>query len=158
MPRVGLDCFVTQKGKQVLSQYQVESLNILAIGQSLTSHHSDFFLRRGTRSVLTMTTLAQELNLHPSTVSRAIRNKYLQYPAGVCPIRSMFVQGGFSASDSTSHSPAIPVARDNVEACLRSLIDSEDKRHPRSDQQLYSRADRFARERRFLAQNSLITW
>jgi RNA polymerase sigma-54 factor len=83
-----------------------------------------------------MTSLAGDLKMHPSTVSRAVRNKYLQYPGGVCEIRSLFVQGvsqGISSSDSRA-----VLSREEIKLRLRKLIAGEAGNRPCSDQSLTS--------------------
>ena len=74
---------------------------------------------------MTLSTLAQRLEVHPSTVSRAIRGKYLQCRQGTYPLRYFFslpVGGG--------------VSRQAVKQSLLALIREEDPRHPLSDQDL----------------------
>lgn len=74
---------------------------------------------------MTLSTLAEGLELHPSTVSRAIRGKYLQCRRGTYPLRYFFslpVSGG--------------VSRQAAKQALVALIREEDRRRPYSDQNL----------------------
>ena len=74
---------------------------------------------------MTLSALAGRLELHPSTVSRAVRGKYLQCRQGTYPLRYFFslpVGGG--------------VSRQAVKQSLLALIREEDPRHPLSDQDL----------------------
>jgi RNA polymerase sigma-54 factor len=103
---------------------------LLRIGQSLASHHSQFFLRGGFLEPLTMVNLANELEMHPSTVSRAIKNKYLQHPGGFCEMRSLFTPG------ISSSSARVETTRDKVKMRIRELIDGEDRTRPYSDHYL----------------------
>jgi RNA polymerase sigma-54 factor len=59
--------------------------------QAMVSHQPAFF-RGDTVTVLPMTqaSLAAQLGLHPSTVSRTIRNKYLQCQQGLFPLSHFF--------------------------------------------------------------------
>ena len=80
-------------------------------------------------SPLRMADLAQTLQIHESTVSRAVREKYLQCRWGVFPMSCFFsqattVQGGSELSSSAARE------------LLRQLIDQEDKAYPLSDQKL----------------------
>ena len=75
---------------------------------------------------MTLSALAESLALHPSTVSRAIRGKYLQCRQGTYPLRYFFslpVSGG--------------VSRQAAKQTLLALIREEDR--PLSDQQLQAR-------------------
>lgn len=74
---------------------------------------------------MTLSSLAEGLALHPSTVSRAVRGKYLQCRQGTYPLRYFFslpVSGG--------------VSRQAAKQALLSLIREEDPRRPYSDQDL----------------------
>lgn len=72
-----------------------------------------------------LSSLAEALGLHPSTVSRATRGKYLQCRQGTYPLRYFFsrVVGGGSS-------------RQAVKQKLLMLVRDEDPRHPLSDQDL----------------------
>lgn len=100
---------------------------LLRIGRSLASHHSKFFLRGGFLEPLTMANLANELETHPSTVSRAVKNKYLQHPGGVCEMRSLFAPGISSSGIRTE------TTREEIKTRIRELIDGEDRTRPYSD-------------------------
>ena len=74
---------------------------------------------------MTLSALAEQLALSPSTVSRAIRGKYLQCRQGTYPLRWFFslpVGGG--------------VSRQAAKQTLLALIREEDPRRPLSDQDL----------------------
>ena len=74
---------------------------------------------------MTMRELADELNLHESTVSRAVANKFAQVPFGVVELRKIF-----SASLSQD------VAAAQVQALIAELIKAENPASPLSDQAL----------------------
>ena len=95
------------------------------------------FFRYGPRylNVLRMRDVAEMIGMHESTVSRAVRDKYLQCAHGVYPLRHFFVQGVEGASGAVS-------AHDARER-IRELIGTEDPAHPLSDQKL---ADLLARD------------
>ena len=74
---------------------------------------------------MTLSALAEKLALHPSTVSRAVRGKYLQCRRGTYPLRYFFsrpVSGGIS--------------RQAAKQTLLALVKAEDPCHPLSDQAL----------------------
>ena len=82
---------------------------------------------------LHMQTLADELNLHISTVSRAVAGKYIDTPAGICPLRRFF-----STSYTKSHAVADPeesmeVTNRAVMNMVKDIVEQEDKRHPLPD-------------------------
>ena len=75
---------------------------------------------------LRMAEVAQALNVHQSTVSRAVREKYLQCARGLYPLKYFF--SGPSGGEDTSAAAA--------RRLLRRLIAGEDKGAPLSDGQL----------------------
>ena len=87
------------------------------------------FFRDGPRALrpMYMTEAAQALDVHLSTVSRAVKDKYLQCRQGVSPLSYFFSAPAPDGSD---------VSRPAVLLQLRELIDGEDKAHPLSDEKL----------------------
>jgi RNA polymerase sigma-54 factor len=73
--------------------------------------------------------VAEEIGVHPSTVSRAVANKYAHTPQGVIELRYFFSEGsnGPEGADTT-----LTVLKLKV----RKLIEEEDARHPLTDDQL----------------------
>ena len=83
--------------------------------------------KRSTPKPLTQQELARYLEMHPSTVTRAIRGKYLQSIHGLIPIQQLF---SIHIGDEGDYSP------EEARKIIRELIQNEDKRHPLSDQRL----------------------
>lgn len=90
------------------------------------------FFRGGPRFLnqLRMADVAQALGVHESTVSRAVREKYLQCASGVYPLSYFFSRSATAAG--TEQDTGATASR----ALLRQLIADEDKTHPLSDQKL----------------------
>lgn len=73
--------------------------------------------------------VAKKLEIHESTVCRAIMNKYAELPFGVVALKDFFstgVQNGFGQAVSSKY----------VLRLIKELIDQEDKKHPLSDQDI----------------------
>jgi RNA polymerase sigma-54 factor len=89
------------------------------------------FLDRGIEAMRPMMIkeVAEEIGVHPSTVSRAVANKYAHTPQGVIELRYFFSEGsnGPEGADTT-----LVVLKRKV----RKLIEEEDPRHPLTDDQL----------------------
>jgi len=73
--------------------------------------------------------VAEEIGVHPSTVSRAVANKYAHTPQGVIELRFFFSEG--SNGPEGADTPLLLLKRK-----VRKLIDDEDPRHPMTDDQL----------------------
>lgn len=89
------------------------------------------FLNRGPGSLepMTMSQIAEVVDLHESTVSRAISNKYIDTPHGILPLKYFFTtaietEGGKDVSSR------------NVKHLLQELISKEDQKKPLSDEAL----------------------
>src|SRR5208283_5260168 len=89
------------------------------------------FLDKGAEALRPMMIkeVAEEICVHPSTVSRAVANKYAHTPQGVLELRSFFSES--SAGPEGSDTPLLVLKRK-----VKKLIEDEDARHPLTDDQL----------------------
>jgi RNA polymerase sigma-54 factor len=71
--------------------------------------------------------VAEELGLHPSTVSRAVAGKGVQTPFGILPLRRFF---------ESEFQPGSEQGRGELAAALLELVGREDRRRPLSDEEL----------------------
>ena len=78
---------------------------------------------------LTMIDIAEKVGVHPTTVSRTVRDKYASTPKGTVELRRFFSQGLETADGEI-------VAKDAVHDAIKAFVDVEDKRHPLSDEAL----------------------
>lgn len=124
-----------RQAENVLWAAEQRGSTLLRCAQIVVERQSEFF-HSGPEALrpLRMGEVAQELGLHESTVSRAVREKYLQCPQGLYPL-SWFFSRSAGAGESLSGTAARKL--------LVRLIDGEDKDRPLSDQQL---SERMARE------------
>lgn len=76
---------------------------------------------------MTLKEIADELEVHESTVSRAIRDKYVYIPRGTIRIKDFFTQGVTNVLEED-------VSVVNIKNEIKLLIDKEDKKKPLSDQ------------------------
>lgn len=89
---------------------------------------------KGTLKPLQMAELAEALSVDVSTVSRAIRGKYLQCSRGTYPMKFFFVKGGSQNAEEAAGNEACSVAE--IHERLRKLLKQEPKQKPLSDQKL----------------------
>lgn len=78
---------------------------------------------------LKMQTIANELEIHVSTVSRTINNKYIQTPRGIFPMKFFF-------SGATRSSSGESKSRSSVKQRVQEIIDQENKANPLSDEEV----------------------
>lgn len=128
--------------KWLMEAIQMRRETLLAVGNALVRIQSEF-LEKGPKFLkpLTEKQLAEIVEKHPSTISRAIRGKWIQTPRGLFPLTDFF-----SASVTPSQTQAFAAAssdeesasRDAVQHQLMELIQNENKNQPLSDDQLAS--------------------
>ena len=103
---------------------------ILRLVKLILEKQSAFF-REGNDALkpFTMSEAAQQLGLHPSTVTRAVKNKYVQCQRGVYPLRYFFEKSG-------TPDPETGTGSRQIKARIRQLIQAEDPDCPLSDQKI----------------------
>lgn len=106
------------------------SSTLLNVSRSILHFQEEFFAN-GDRHLkpLRLCDVAQELDIHESTVSRSVRGKYLQCIWGVYPMNYFFSKG-ISASGSEDMS----VTR--IKQALADIVEQENKQKPYSDRAL----------------------
>ena len=103
---------------------------VLAVGKYIIDAQQEYFLD-STRPLkpLTMKEVANALDIHESTVSRAVNGKYIETDNGIIEMRDFFVQS-IVATDGKE------IANSQVKSRLKELINQENKQKPLSDQKL----------------------
>ena len=92
------------------------------------------FFRKGPGHLVPMSLadVAGRIGVHESTVSRAVKDKYIQCSMGVYPL-SYFFSRGLGSAAAGGEDASSP---DAAKALLKKLIAGEDKKKPLSDQKL----------------------
>ena len=119
----------TREGRvDVYKRQGQREATLLRCAQAIAGRQQDFF-RSGPSALrpLRLSDIAQELEIHESTVSRAIRDKYVQCPRGVFPLRHFLSRRAAGESGAEVGSCA-------AKELLRRLIREEDSTKPHSDQ------------------------
>ncbi|SBV35486.1 RNA polymerase, sigma 54 (sigma N) factor [uncultured Stenotrophomonas sp.] len=119
-----------QEARWLLKGLQARGETLLRVVNSLL-HHQAGFLEFGEQALrpLTLREIAGELDLHESTISRAIARKYVRTPRGTLPLRAFFASGIDTDGGGEASSTAI-------QSMIRRLIDAENPRKPLSDAKL----------------------
>lgn len=88
----------------------------------------DYFQHYGVLRPMTLKDISEKTNLHVSTISRAIKNKYLQTPNRTTAIKDLF-RCPLKSEDKS-------IAKDTIQSRLKDLVDHENPAQPYSDSQL----------------------
>ncbi len=107
---------------------------ILRVGQEILRHQADFFLdAQHPLKPLTLKEVAQSLDLHESTISRAVNQKYMRTPFGIYELKHFFPQGILQKNgDATGE----VIANTEIKSELQRIIATENKQAPLSDQKI----------------------
>lgn len=120
-----------EKARLMLNNIEQRRKTILTISRLLLEQQKDFFENNGCIHPMTMNEIAAMKNIHPSTVSRTVKNKYIQYPGGTILMKDLF-----SSSGSWSiHSEQL-LSSTEIKQLIKEFIDHEDKTRPYSDQKI----------------------
>ncbi|MFY0544437.1 RNA polymerase factor sigma-54 [Brevibacillus sp. H7] len=105
-------------------------LTLMRVTQAIVEMQRDFF-DHGVHYLKPMTQkeIAERVNLHESTISRATSNKYVQTPRGIFELKYFFTSSLSTASGEAASS-------ESVKRRIKSLIEQEDRKQPLSDQKL----------------------
>ena len=100
--------------------------------QKILEKQKDYF-EKGEKYLkpMTLKEIAEKLEMHESTISRAIRDKYILTSMGTIKIKDLFVN---SISNKEKSDGEEDVTVINIKKALEEVIKEEDKRKPLSDQ------------------------
>jgi RNA polymerase sigma-54 factor len=136
--RVTAQCRDKAEKEYVVERFQsanwlVKSLNqrantILKVASEIVRRQEGFF-RKGVRHLrpLTLRDVAEEIEMHESTVSRATSNKYIATPRGTYELKYFFTTSIAGTGAGDSHSAE--AVRDRI----KEMIDAEDAKKVLSD-------------------------
>ncbi|MFO7900064.1 MAG: RNA polymerase factor sigma-54 [Planctomycetota bacterium] len=117
-----------QSAKWLIDSIQQRRQTLMKIMREVVKHQREFF-EKGIRFLkpLKMGVVAEAADVHVSTVSRAIADKYADTPRGLFDIKFFFAGSahGNGADDG--------VSRETVQDLVRETVENEDKSDPLSD-------------------------
>jgi RNA polymerase sigma-54 factor len=115
---------------QLMKNIEQRKQTILKVCQSIVRRQAEF-LSEGLDALKPMMIkeVAEEIGVHPSTVSRAVAGKYAHTPQGVFELRYFFSEA--TQGPSGAETPLLLLKRK-----VKKLIDEEDKRRPLTDEQI----------------------
>ena len=119
-----------QEAKWMIKNIQQRFSTILRVSQAITDRQRNF-LEYGEVAMrpLVLREIAEELDLHESTISRVTNNKYMLTPRGIFELKYFF--GSSVATDTGGTCSATA-----IRALIKQLIDQENPKKPYSDNQI----------------------
>ncbi len=115
---------------QLIKNIEQRKQTIMKVCYSIVTRQPEF-LERGIDHLLPMMIkeVAEEIGVHPSTVSRAVANKYVHTPQGVFELRYFFSE---SVNGPEGGNTSLLILKRRV----KKLIDEEDPSRPLTDEQI----------------------
>jgi len=115
---------------QLMKNIEQRKHTILRVCQSIIARQGEF-LDQGPDALKPMMIkeVAEEVGVHPSTVSRAVANKYVHTPQGVLELRYFF-------SESVNGPQGSEMSLLSLKRRVKKMIEDEDTSHPLTDEQI----------------------
>ncbi len=114
------------EAKWLLRSVKKRNETVQKVGQYICLKQISFFDKNPLKiNTLTNKQIADEIGVHPSTVSRILRNKYIETPKGVMPLKSLLIS---SVSKTRNISPL------QLMKLIEDVIKTEKK--PKSDKKI----------------------
>jgi RNA polymerase sigma-54 factor len=103
---------------------------IQKVAEAIVAHQQDFF-KKGSSALrpMTLSDIAEELDIHESTVSRAVNGKYMQTPRGLFEMKFFF-------SGSVSGSTGDDMSQEAARQAIKEIVANEDPKKPLSDEKI----------------------
>jgi RNA polymerase sigma-54 factor len=120
---------------QLMKNIEQRKHTILRVCQSIIARQGEF-LDQGpdTLKPMMIKEVAEEVGVHPSTVSRAVANKYAHTPQGVIELRSFF-------SEAVNGPEGGGMSLLTLKRLVKKMIDEEDATKPLTDEQIAKKLD-----------------
>lgn len=120
-----------QEFDAVLNSLKRREITLIQVSQVIIEKQYSFFKSKGHQlAPLTITEVAEECGMNPSTVSRAIQGKYFYTDFGTFELRKLFTTASIKSRGGET------VSQYAVQQLIRELVDQESKHQPLSDQKL----------------------
>jgi RNA polymerase sigma-54 factor len=115
----------------LIRSIQQRQRTIVKVTESIIKFQREFF-EKGIAHLkpLILREVAEDINMHESTISRVTTNKYVHTPQGIFELKFFFNSGIRLTTDDDK------LASEAVKTKIKQLIATEDARHPFSDQKI----------------------
>jgi len=119
-----------QEARWLISSLQSRDETLIKVATSIVKKQHDFF-ERGPEAMkpMILQDIADELEMHESTISRVTTNKYMLTPHGVCELRFFFSSHVSTVTGEACSSTVI-------KSVIKKLIDAEQTDKPLSDSKI----------------------
>lgn len=117
-----------ERARLITKSIEQRRSTLLNVTKSILNHQIEFITSTGSLKPLILEDISKELDIHLSTVSRTIKNKYIQTPRGTFPFKKFFT--------STISTTSTNITSEFVKDKIKQIIKSELKNKPYSDNKI----------------------
>ena len=112
--------------KWLLTSVKKRNITVEKVGEYICTKQLAFFQENPLKiNTLSNKEIANEIGVHPSTVSRILRHKYIDTPKGILPLKSLLI---------SSVSKTREISADQLMKLIKDIVNSEKK--PKSDKKI----------------------
>lgn len=115
--------------KSMINDIGERGNTILAISNAIVDFQYDYFKNGGRLRPMTQSDIADKLDLHISTISRGVNDKYMLTNKGLFELKRFFT-GAYESRYGED------ISTDTIKDEIRSIIEGEDKKKPLSDSKI----------------------
>ena len=114
-------------GKQIITAISQRQHTLLRISEEIIKHQQSY-LEQGPSALkpLTMNVIAEVIEVHPATISRAVSGKYALTPHGIIELRTFFTSG-YQSKDGAQ------VSNTSIKDSIQTIVNEEPPAKPLSD-------------------------
>ena len=105
---------------------------LIVVSKILVEVQNDYLNEKTDKRAISNKEIADKLNISPSTVSRIVRNKFIQFPDKVVPLKNLLEKRLNKLNKGND------ITSSDLKQLIEELIMKEDKSNPRSDESLKS--------------------
>lgn len=118
-----------ERCKYIISGIEKRRETILKVTGAIIERQRDYIFYHKPLKPMNMQDIADDVEMNISTVSRAIKGKYMQYDYGVVLLKELFcaAASGQNSEDKTAS---------DIKKEIKAIVDHEDKSAPYSDQKI----------------------
>jgi len=120
----------TNDSKSFLKGLERRQQTLLVVSEFIVEAQRNFLNGQSGKRAISNKEIAEKLNISTSTISRIVRNKYIQLPDKVIPLKDLLERR------INKHKEGMDVTSQELKYLLEELILNEDKSNPFSDENL----------------------
>lgn len=112
----------------IIASIEQRRNTILKISKAIVERQDSYFRKGNSLKPMNMQNIADDIGMHVSTVSRAIKGKYIQHSRGTTGLKALFAASySFGQQEITA---------EDIKKEIRSIINHEDVKKPYSDSKI----------------------